>query len=162
MNKDAMKTSLGLCGLPLLAAGLLAVAWLPGCGGAADNPSNQLDGSFSGSYANPLGGAMVSTNSGTPVTLFKITQSRDVLEAVDNAGNVFRGTFSIAYAYGGMIQLDGTTGAGTPVHIAGYMESSDATAWINASWIEPGFKASMYGTAQITPFSPTNPAVWTR
>ncbi len=158
-----MKTLLGRLGLLLSAAGLFLGAFLQGCGGgSADDPSDHLDGTFSGDYSNPYGGALVTTNSGAPVTLFKITQSQDGLRAVDNVGNVFTGTFSIAYAYGGMIQLDGLTGTGTPVHIAGYLQASGAAAWINASWIEPGLKSAMYGTAVVTPFSPTNPAVWTR
>ena len=155
-----MKISLDRIGLLLLAAGLFAVTSLPGCGGSADNPSDQLDGSFSGTYSNPLGGTMVSTNSGAPVTLFKLTQSQGALRAVDTAGNVFTGTLTVAYAYGGMIQMDGQTGTGTPVHIAGYMETSASNAWINASWLEANLTGALYGTAPVVPFSPSNPAVW--
>lgn len=171
-------------GLLLSAAGLFAMTSLSGCGGGADNPSNELDGSFTGLYTQPadivtvgtnsgaggvvtfstniavVAGAIVTTNSGTPVTQLRITQTQGALRAVDNAGNVFTGTFSIAYALGGLIQMDGVVAGGTPVHIAGYMETADSTAWITASWIEPNFKSTLYASATVTPFSPTNPAVW--
>jgi hypothetical protein len=184
MKKDAMKISLERFGLFLLAAGLFAVTSLPGCGGTADNPADELDGSFTGVYTQPadvvtvvtnsgpggtvtmttniavVAGVIVTTNSGTPVTQFNITQAQSALRAVDNAGNVFTGSFSIAYAYGGLVQMDGQTGAGVPVHIAGYMESSGPSAWINATWIEPTLQSALYAAAQVTPFSPSNSAVW--
>jgi len=176
-----MKISLGWLGRLMLVAGLFAGTLLSGCGGgSASDPGNQLFGNFSGVYSSttdvvtvttngaavtitnivPVGGAMVSTNSGPAVTQLTLTQAQSQLRAVDNNGDVFTGTFSVAYAYGGMVQMDGVIGGGTPVHIEGYLESSGSTAWLNASWIEPNLTGSMYGTAQVTPFSPSNSAAW--
>jgi len=174
-----MKISLGWLGLLPVAVGLMVVTWLPGCGGTASNADSQLDGSFSGAYSSTnaivtittngvifatntemIVGPMITTNSGAPVTALNLTQSQSQLRAVDNRGDVFTGTFTIAYANGGMVQMEGQTGAGTSVQIVGYLEAAGSAAWLNASWIEPNLTGSMYGTAQVTPFSPTNPAVW--
>ena len=174
-----MKTSLGGLGLLLLAAALLAGLLLPGCGGSENNPDDQLNGNFTGIYSHPfvvvtmttnnatvttnsatVTGLLVTTNSGAPVTLLNLTQSQGSLHAGDNRGDVFTGTFSIVYANGGMVQMEGLTGAGIPVQIAGYLETSGSNAWIDASWIEPDLTGALYGTAPVTPFSPTNPAVW--
>jgi len=180
-----MKLFLNRWGLLLLGLGLLIGTLLPGCGGSGDNPDSQLNGNFSGLYVNAVvvtngalfttngavmttnnsvlvttGGAIVSTNSGKPVMSLDLTQSKSYLRAVDNNGDVFTGTFSIVYAYGGMIQMNGQTTTGTPVQIAGYIETSGSSAWINATWIEPNLTSPLNGTAQVTPFSPTNPAVW--
>ena len=168
MKKDAAKKPLGWLGL-LFVLGLLAGTLLPGCYGTPTNPDDHLYGNFSGVYVNPAGGAIISTNSGNPVTKLTITQSpvtdaHSVLSAVDNNGHVFTGTFSVAYAYGGMIQLDGAIGTGMPVHITGYLETSEtnSSAWLDATWIEPDLTGAMYGSTTITPFSPTNPAAWSR
>ena len=170
----------------LLATGLLAGILLPGCGGAASNTDNQLLGSFSGLYSSTnavatittntstsgivtmttniavVAGVIVSTNSGPAVTQLTITQSQDQIRAVDNNGDVFTGTFSIVYNYGGTIQMNGQTGGGVAVQITGYLEASGAEAWLTASWIEPNLTGDINAIAQITPFSPTNSAVWTR
>ena len=168
-----MKIFLDRWGLLLPGLGLLIGTLLPGCGGSADNPDSQLNGNFSGLYINAVvtsnngilvttDAAIVSTNSGKPVTSLNLTQSKSYLRAVDNNGAVFTGTFSIVYAYGGMVQMNGQTGTGTPVQIAGYMETSGSSAWINATWIEPNLNGALNGAAQVSPFSPTNPAVWVR
>ncbi len=163
----------------MLVTGLCVAALWTGCNGPAENPSDQLNGNFSGVYTQPtpvisvataadgsavtnittVGAVIVTTNSGVPVTSLKITQNKGELVAVDNAGNVFTGTVKVAYANGGMIELYGTS-AGVPVHIEGYMETSDTTAWITASWLEPTLNSPLYATTQVVPFSPTNPAVW--
>lgn len=182
MKKDAMMTSLSRFGLLLSAAGLLTVMLLPGCGGGSSgNADHQLLGSFTGVYslltnvvAVTTNGAtittnsvvtapspIVTTNSGSPVTSLNLTQSQGQMQAVDNNGDVFTGTFSIVYAYGGNVQLEGQTGAGIPVQIVGYLETSGSNAWINASWIEPNLTSTMFAIAPVTPFSPANPAVWT-
>jgi hypothetical protein len=181
MKRNAMMTSLSRLGLLLSAAVLVAVMLLPGCGGGSSgNADHQLLGSFSGDYSYVtnvvttttngatittnssvyLPGPIVLTNSGPTVTSLNITQSQGQMQAVDNNGDVFTGTFSIVYAYGGNVQLQGQTVAG-PVQIVGYLEASGSNAWINASWIEPNLTSTMFAIAPITPFSPANPAVWT-
>ena len=117
--KNIFRRCAGL--LPL--TGWCGALLLAGCDGTPSDPSRELDGNFSGIYTTSASvltsstaadgstvttvtsspALIVTTNSGVPITSLKITQFQDTLQAVDNAGDVFTGTFSISYALGGMI-----------------------------------------------------------
>jgi hypothetical protein len=151
---DGMKARTWLMMIPVLLMSVLASGLLPGCEvGSADNVIPNSEANFSGNYANPNGGAMVTRNSGSAVTSLNISQFGNQLNAVDNNGILFKGTLGDVVNSAAAFTLEGSTTAGAPVTVNGNLSGSGSTATMNGVWAEPSFFSSIYGQAGISPIT---------
>jgi hypothetical protein len=111
-----------------------------------------LTGSFTGLYANPTGGVLVASSTGTFVSYLKLTQSGTDVNAVDNNGIPFEGTLNAVNSTSATVTLQGKTTAGAAVSITASLTASGSSAIMSGTWTEPTLSSPIYGTASITPF----------
>lgn len=112
-----------------------------------------------GLYLPPSGSAaIVAGNTGSRVSQLDLRQDGDHLEAVDNNGQIFRGTIGRATEDQASFTLEGRTTADQPVTISGSISvpvgSTEGT--MRGTWIEPNLFAPVYAIASVPLNEPTS------
>ncbi len=103
---------------------------------------------------------IVAESSGEPIETLDLRQAGDLLEAIDNNGNVFHGTIGDVVGTLVNITLDGKTTAGAvgtisgSVSVGGVQGNSEGT--MTGTWIEPDQFSTVYATATIPGFTQNN------
>ena len=129
-----------------------------GCEINASSNAERQTLSISGLYRDPDGGRIVNRNSGAAVRWLMVQQLGDRIEAQDNNGRLFRGTFHAESDRYGILNLQGDTTTGVPVTISGSVTISGAKGLLRGSWIEPALLGAIVAEAELpmpTP-APTN------
>jgi hypothetical protein len=143
-----------------VAPGLLAAgALFAGC--EVDTP-NQVQRNvgvdFTGFYSRTSGSnvaAIVSNNSGAPITSLDLRQGGDRLEAIDSNGIVFKGSIGSFNGTTASFELVGKTTAGNQGTISGTLSASGsnttgaASGTMQGTWIENSLFATVFATASI-------------
>ncbi len=155
-NKSMKKRSI----LPLSLLAFLAIFLAcihVGCSGnSGDSIIRSVSIRVSGFYTgNPISNPLVRQNTGNPISNMNIIQTGDNLEAVDNNGNIFRGTISQEDGTIATFMLNGMTTAGAQGTIAGTFTISGTTSTMEGTWTEPALFSPVFGTATV----PTNAVV---
>lgn len=160
-----------------LALGLVlpfaALLWTVGCdvdstdsttSTISDNEGNVYN--YSGLYMNTEAG---STNgygalvfpegkqSGTVLTWLRLLQYGSVLEGYDNAGMTWAGSLTAQNGAVANFSLVGRTTAGQSVDVAGTLSYASQQSTLDATWIEPAFAGSLFGTATVSPVVTNSP-----
>jgi hypothetical protein len=97
--------------------------------------------------------------SGVKLIWLRLLQYGSVLEGYDNAGMTWAGSISAQNGAVASFGLQGRTTAGVSVDIAGTLSYADQQSTLDASWIEPGFAGSLFGTATVSPVATNSPVV---
>ena len=95
--------------------------------------------------------------SGVKLIWLRLLQYGSVLEGYDNAGMTWAGSISAQNGAVASFGLQGRTTAGVSVDIAGTLSYADQQSTLDASWIEPGFAGSIFGTAAVSPVATNSP-----
>lgn len=95
--------------------------------------------------------------SGVKLIWLRLLQYGSVLEGYDNAGMTWAGSISAQNGAVASFGLQGRTTAGVSVDIAGTLSYADQQSTLDASWIEPGFAGSIFGTATVSPVATNSP-----
>ena len=133
---------------PLALLGVVLIS--AGCNVQSGNDAvRTISASISGFYTNPDGGRMVTQNTGNTVTQMNVTQQGDQLTAIDNNGNIFRGTIGRADESTATFELRGQTTTGQPVTISGNFVINGTTGTMQGTWIEPSLFGSIFGQATV-------------
>ena len=110
---------------------------------------------FSGLYTGwTNGAAIVTANSGSPVTSLNITQSDNQLQAVDNNGIQFQGIVANPANGSAVFNMSGSTTAGNAVTINGTLTLTGTNAVLTGVWVEPSAYSSIYAAAVVAPVAP--------
>lgn len=158
-----------------LALPLAALLWTVGCdvdsvdsttSTISDNGGNFYN--YSGLYMNTDEG---STNgygalvfpegkqSGVKLTWLRLLQYGSVLEGYDNAGMTWTGSLTAQNDAVANFNLQGRTTAGVSVDVAGTLSYASQKSTLDATWIEPNFAGSIFGTATVSPVATNSPIV---
>ncbi len=131
------------------------------------NPNTLTNTSVSGSGSNAVTNAVIVTqnitsrNSGTPITSLDLRQNGDRLEAIDNAGNVWKGSLGEFNGTSSSFELVGRTTAGTEGRFSGILTTggtandSNVTSvaategTMSGTYIEETFFGTFYAEATI-------------
>ena len=156
-----------------LALPLAALLWTVGCdvdsvdsttSTISDNGGNFYN--YSGLYMNTDEG---STNgygalvfpegkqSGVKLTWLRLLQYGSVLEGYDNAGMTWTGSLTAQNDAVANFNLQGRTTAGVSVDVAGTLSYASQKSTLDATWIEPNFAGSIFGTATVSPVATNSP-----
>lgn len=162
---------------------LLCLGFIAGCSiDSADEFYRDVSVNFSGYYTGRNGGNIVAANTGAAITSLDLRQTGDSLEAVDNNGNIWRGSLGEVQDGTSSFDLNGQTTAGTEATLSGSISSSDggssetgttanASGTMQGTYIEPDRFSTFYATATIPgavdnggddsslSISPSNPTV---
>ena len=112
---------------------------------------------IAGLYRNSDGSRIVDRNSGAAVRSLSVQQRGDRVEAVDNNGRLFRGSFIAESDTRGTLELRGTTTAGVEVTISGTISVAGSKAYLNGTWIEPALFGAISAQADVVSApAPTN------
>jgi len=134
-----------------LIAGLVA----SGCEIRSSSSVERTTLNIAGLYRNSDGSRIVDRSSGAAVRSLSVQQQGDQVEAVDNNGRLFRGSFIAESDTRGVLQLRGTTTTGVEVTISGTIFVTGSKAVLNGTWIEPALLGIINAQAEL--FT-TNPA----
>ena len=156
-----------------LALPLAALLWTVGCDvDSVDSSTSTIsdnDGniySYAGLYMNTEEGSTngygalvfpANRQSGVKLIWLRLLQYGSVLEGYDNAGMTWAGSISAQNGAVASFGLQGRTTAGVSVDIAGTLSYADQQSTLDASWIEPGFAGSIFGTATVSPVATNSP-----
>lgn len=130
----------------------------------SDNEGNVY--SYAGLYMNTEEGSTngygalvfpANRQSGVKLIWLRLLQYGSVLEGYDNAGMTWAGSISAQNGAVASFGLQGRTTAGVSVDIAGTLSYADQQSTLDASWIEPGFAGSIFGTAAVSPVATNSP-----
>lgn len=130
----------------------------------SDNEGNVY--SYAGLYMNTEEGSTngygalvfpANRQSGVKLIWLRLLQYGSVLEGYDNAGMTWAGSISAQNGAVASFGLQGRTTAGVSVDIAGTLSYADQQSTLDASWIEPGFAGSIFGTATVSPVATNSP-----
>ena len=130
----------------------------------SDNEGNVY--SYAGLYMNTEEGSTngygalvfpANRQSGVKLIWLRLLQYGSVLEGYDNAGMTWAGSISAQNGAVASFGLQGRTTAGVSVDIAGTLSYADQQSTMDASWIEPGFAGSIFGTAAVSPVATNSP-----
>lgn len=145
--------------LPLL-AGAAAVF----CGCEVDSASDvqrNLGVDFTGFYSRTGNSnetvAIVSKNTGAPITSFQLRQGGDRLEAIDNHNIIFKGSIGSFNGSVATFELVGRTTAGNKATISGTLTASGGSTGtvgntegtMRGTWIEDAFYGTVFAVASI-------------
>lgn len=116
--------------------------------------SSNTSGSTSGYAALvvPAGG-----QSGTILTWIRLLQYGSVLEAYDNANQVWSGNISAQNGETASFTLSGHTTAGNSVEIVGTLTYVSQQSTMDAAWIEPSFSGNIFAQATVSPVVTNTP-----
>ena len=116
--------------------------------------SSNTSGSTSGYAALvvPAGG-----QSGTILTWIRLLQYGSVLEAYDNANQVWSGNISAQNGETASFTLSGQTSAGNSVEIVGTLTYVSQQSTMDAAWIEPSFSGNIFAQATVSPVVTNTP-----
>lgn len=132
----------------------------------SDNDGNVY--SYAGLYMNTEEGSTngygalvfpANRQSGVKLVWLRLLQYGSVLEGYDNAGMTWAGSLTAQNGAVASFGLQGRTTAGVSVDIAGTLSYADQQSTLDASWIEPGFAGSIFGTATVSPVATNSPIV---
>lgn len=130
----------------------------------SDNEGNVY--SYAGLYMNTEEGSTngygalvfpAGRQSGATLVWLRLLQYGSVLEGYDNAGMTWAGSISAQNGAVASFGLQGRTTAGVSVDVAGTLSYADQQSTLDASWIEPGFAGSIFGTATVSPVATNSP-----
>lgn len=130
----------------------------------SDNEGNVY--SYAGLYMNTEEGSTngygalvfpANRQSGVKLIWLRLLQYGSVLEGYDNAGMTWAGSISAQNGAVASFGLQGRTTAGVSVDVAGTLSYADQQSTLDASWIEPGFAGSIFGTATVSPVATNSP-----
>ena len=130
----------------------------------SDNEGNVY--SYAGLYMNTEEGSTngygalvfpANRQSGVKLIWLRLLQYGSVLEGYDNAGMTWAGSISAQNGAVASCGLQGRTTAGVSVDVAGTLSYADQQSTLDASWIEPGFAGSIFGTATVSPVATNSP-----
>lgn len=131
-----------LCGLSLL--GLTACDIDSG-----DETVRTIGVALSGLYTNGGGRIVSPSNTGNAVTSLNLVQTGDRLEAVDNNGQIFRGTVGAVVDTQASFNMTGSTTAGNEAVIAGTFTVNGTQATMSGTWAEPALFGSVSASATV-------------
>jgi hypothetical protein len=135
----------------------LLCALVTGCDLSASGGSDvvrTVPADFSGFYSNP-NGRITTAQTGNPLTSLDLRQTGDRLEAIDNHGNIFRGTIGRFVDTTGTFDMTGQTTTGQKVVMNGTLTGEGSASTLSGNWIEPSLTALVFAQATINPI-PTN------
>lgn len=126
---------------------------------SATNVNRDIPVNFAGVYANGGNPLTSPANSGAAIKQLNLTQSGDVLEAVDNNGGIWKGSIGNSPDLSNPVAsftLEGRTTVGAKVIANGTLnKTGSTTATMTGTWIEPNYYATINAAATVAP-SPTN------
>ena len=156
-----MKKLLLFCSLLVFPALLLLLTTTSCDVGSSESVYRNVDIYVFGFYANSTPslnhGRVVATNTGSPIVSLDVRQDGDQLEAIDNNGQVFRGTIGQTFGSSprsASFTLEGLTTVGNKGTISGTFEVNGSQGKMHGTWIESAMYSTVYGVATVAP-SPT-------
>lgn len=137
-------------GLVLAACSMLSsLVFLAGCNVSnGDEVVRNVDTDYSGFYTNPNGN-VVGTVSGASISSLDLIQTGDRLQAVDNNGQIFRGSISRSNEGSATFSMEGTTTSGIKGIIAGSLTGSGTSGTMRGNYVEDNLFSTVFGTASI-------------
>lgn len=141
----------------LVGAALAAGVIWSGCEIRSSSSIERTTLYIAGVYRNSDGSRIVDRNSGAAVRSLNLQQQGDRLEAVDNNGRLFRGSFIAESDARGTLELRGTTTDGVAVTISGTIAVTGSKAYLSGTWIEPALFGTISAQADVVSApAPTN------
>ena len=127
-----------------------AILGLTGCNiDSGDEAVRTVGVDISGLYSNGGGRIISPSNTGAAITSLNVVQSGDRLEAVDNNGQIFRGTIGAVVDSTASFNMTGQTTAGNEGVIAGSFTVSGSSATMSGTWAEPALFGSVAASASV-------------
>lgn len=148
--------SIAMAAVAALAASVLLFS---GCEVNSANVVNRNVGvDYTGIYTGTAttNGTIATQNSGAPITQFNLSQTGDILEAVDNNGAIWKGSIGNspdATSPQASFTMKGKTTVGANVTISGALNKTAATATtatMSGTWIEPNFFATISAAGSVS------------
>lgn len=132
---------------------------------SATDVQREVGVDFTGYYTHPDGSshAIVTKNSGTAIKSLDLRQGGDQLEAIDNVGNVWKGSLGEFNGVSSSFELNGYTTAGKKGTFSGTLTtssagvtnaSSSAVGTMSGTYIEDDFFSTFLARATIPGSSP--------
>lgn len=147
-----------------LAAAVLALAWLPGCGetsGPVSDHINEVAFNFSGTYRHADGSSPIVTgNSGPRIRRFFVNQTGNLLAFTDEHNHVYSGHLAPPLSVDGaspvsQFVVEGQSPAQVRVAIHGTLRNMGAQNAINAQWVEEIGNKGIVQAVAVSVFSTT-------